>query len=338
MEYRHLNATDVSVSVLGLGCMGMSGFYGPADVAESKRTIGAALDAGINLLDTGDLYGMGRNELLIREALAQRRREDVFIAVKFGPQRDPDGNFVGLDCSPPAVKNSLAQTLAKLGTDYVDLYQPARVDPNVPIEETVGAMAELKDRGYVRAIGLSEAGAETIRRANAAHPVSWLQIEYSLLSRDIEDDILPVCRSLGIPVSAYGVLSRGLLSAHRSGAHAMTGGDFRQLLPRFHGENLDKNLQLVRALEEVASERGCTVTQLAIAWVVAQGRDLLPLIGARRQARLDEALAALDVSLSHDELRMIDSAVPKGAAAGARYNPDQMALLDSERSGGHQHA
>lgn len=338
MQYHPLHGTDAQVSRLGLGCMGMSGFYGPADAAESKRTVDAALEAGINVLDTGDLYGMGHNELLLRDALTQRRREEVFIAVKFGPRRDPAGNFVGLDCSPAAVKNSLAHTLTRLGTDYVDLYQPARVDPNVPIEETVGAIAEMKDKGYVRAIGLSEASVDTIRRAHAEHPVSWLQIEYSLLSRDIEVAILPACRELGIPVSAYGVLSRGLLSEQGHQARGARPDDFRHHLPRFQRGNLDSNLAIVQSLQTVAADKGYTVAQLAIAWVLAQGSDILPLVGARSRHRLGEALGALQVSLSGDDLARIESIAPKGAAAGARYDEGQMAMLDSERSRGYSSA
>jgi len=333
MNDRDLSAVDAGLSATGLGCMALSGFYGPASETQGIRTISTALDAGVNLLDTGDLYGMGHNELLIREALKHYRREEVFIAVKFGAQRSPDGGFVGIDCSPAAVKNSLAHTLTRLGTDYVDLYQPARIDPTVPIEETVGAIAEMKERGHVRTIGLSEAGVDTLHRAHREHPVAWLQIEYSLLSRGIEDDILPACRDLGVAISAYGVLARGLLSGRWSRSRELDGADFRSRLPRFQSGNLDTNLALVQALERIASERGCTTGQLAIAWVRAQGEDILPLIGARDPERLAESLQGAALRLTPEELERIDAAVPKGAAAGNRYDAEQMAILDSERSG-----
>jgi pyridoxine 4-dehydrogenase len=313
--------------------MGMSDFYGPADRGESIATIHAALDAGINLLDTGDFYGSGHNELLIREALARRRREDAFVAVKFGALRAPDRGFLGVDCRPAAVKNALAYTLQRLGTDYVDLYQPARVDPAVPIEETVGAIAEMVQAGYVRYVGLSEAGAETIRRAAAVHPIAWLQIEYSLIDRGIEAEILPTCRELGISVTAYGVLSRGLLSGHWTPERSAGGGaDFRAHLPRFQGENLDKNLALVDALRAVADAKGASVAQVAVAWVLSRGEDIVPLVGARRRDRLTEALGALDLRLSPDDLAQIERAVPAGAVSGTRYAEEQMALLDSEKS------
>jgi pyridoxine 4-dehydrogenase len=321
----------LSTSEIGLGCMGMSGMYGPADEAESIATIHAAMDAGVTLLDTGDFYGAGHNELLIRDALRIRDRDEVMISVKFGALRDPAGGFIGNDGRPESVKNYLTYTLTRLGTDHVDVYRPARVDPNVPIEETVGAIAEMVEAGYVRHIGLSEAGPETIRRAAAVHPIVDLQIEYSLMARGIEKEILPVCRELGIGVTAYGVLTRGLLSGHWSKERSLSGNDFRGHTPRFNGDNLDHNLRLVEALREVAEARDVTVAQAAIAWVLSRGEDIVPLIGARRRDRLQEALGALEVELTEEDLTAIEQAVPAGAAAGDRYDPAQMAHLDSER-------
>ncbi|WP_431856281.1 aldo/keto reductase [Azospirillum sp.] len=330
---RTLGSTGPTVSALGLGCMGMSDLYGPSDRAESIATIHAALDAGVTLLDTGDFYGMGHNEMLIGEALKGRRREDVQISVKFGAQRDPAGNWIGYDARPSAVKTALAYTLRRLGTEYIDVYRPARLDPAVPIEETVGAIADMVKAGYVRHIGLSEVGAETIRRAAAVHPIVDLQIEYSLISRGIEDAILPACRALGIGVTAYGVLSRGLISGHWSKGKAAE-KDFRAVSPRFQGENLERNLALVDALRGVAERLSASVAQVAIAWVLARGTDIVPLVGARRRDRLAESLGALDLTLSVEDLAAIEAAVPKGAAAGDRYAPSQMAHLDSERGHG----
>src|SRR5580693_4709310 len=321
------------VSRAGLGLMGMSGIYGQADDHESLATIRAAIDAGITLLDTGDFYGMGHNELLLRDALrgSGMRRDQVFIQVKFGGQRDPSGAFVGHDASPNAVKTSLSYTLTRLGTDYVDLYQPARLDPRVPIEDTVGAVAEMIKAGYVRYLGLSEVGVDTIRRAHAVHPVSALQIEYSLMSRGIEKTILPTVRELGISVTAYGILSRGLLS---SGTARLADDDPRRRFPRFRGENHDRNLELLAGLEAIADQENVTAAQLAIAWVASRGRDIIPLIGTKRRDRLDEALKALDLPLSTDELAAIEAAVPADAVAGERYDAAQVAMLDSERSTG----
>jgi aryl-alcohol dehydrogenase-like predicted oxidoreductase len=316
------------VSRAGLGLMGMSGIYGRADDRESLATIHAAVDAGITLLDTGDFYGMGHNELLLRDALRDIPRESVFIQVKFGGQRDPSGGFIGHDASPNAVKNSLAYTLTRLGTDYVDLYQPARLDPRVPIEETAGAVAEMIKAGYVRYLGLSEMGADTIRRAHAVHPVAALQIEYSLMSRGIEARILPTVRELGISVTAYGILSRGLLS---SGTARLAPGDPRARFPRFSDENHARNLELLAALEAIADDRGVTAAQLAIAWVASRGDDIIPLIGTKRRDRLAEAFKALDLTLSTDDLAAIEAAVPADAVAGDRYEAAQVATLDSER-------
>jgi aryl-alcohol dehydrogenase-like predicted oxidoreductase len=331
MDMRKLGTTGPEVSAIGLGAMGMSGMYGPADEAESVATVHAALDAGINLIDTGDFYGMGHNELLIRRALEGRDRDAVVISVKFGAQRGPDHSWLGYDASPAATKTALAYTLRRLGTDHVDVYRPARLDPNVPIEETIGAIAEMVEAGYVRHIGLSEVGAETIRRAAAVHPIVDLQIEYSLLSRSLEREILPACRELGIAITAYGVLSRGLISGHWSADRSVAQGDFRAYSPRFQGDNLERNLELVEALREVADSAGATVAQVAIAWVLSRGDDIVPLIGARRRERLQEALGALELDLSGDDLERIERAVPPGSAAGERYAAPQMATLDSER-------
>jgi pyridoxine 4-dehydrogenase len=314
--------------------MGMSDLYGPADQAESIATIHAALDAGVTLLDSGDFYGMGHNELLLRDALRGRAREQVVLSVKFGVLRDPTGRAVGNDGRPAAVKNFLAYTLRRLGTDYVDVYRPARVDPVVPIEDTVGAIADMVQAGYVRHVGLSEAGADTLRRAQAVHPIADLQIEYSLFSRSVEAVILPACRQLGVGVTAYGVLSRGLLSGHWSKERAGAAADFRSGSPRFQGENLDRNLALVEALRAVATAKGATVAQVAIGWVLSRGEDIVPLVGARRRDRLAEALGALTLDLTADDLAQIEQAVPLGAAAGERYNAHGMAALDSERGGG----
>ncbi|MCW3001237.1 MAG: putative aldo/keto reductase [Conexibacter sp.] len=329
MQTRSLGTTGPTVSALGLGAMGMSGMYGPADRAESIATIHAALDAGITLIDTGDFYGMGHNELLIEEALRGRDRDAVTLSVKFGALRGPDSSWGGNDSRPVAVKNFLAYTLTRLGTDYVDIYRPARLDPAVPIEETVGAIAEMVQAGYVRHIGLSEAGPDTIRRAAATHPICDVQIEYSLISRGIEDRILPTTRELGIGITAYGVLSRGLISGHWS-RDRDTAGDFRSGSPRFQGENLDHNLGLVDALREVADDAGASVAQVAIAWVLARGEDIVPLVGARTRERLSEALGALELRLDDAAMARIEAAVPPGSAAGDRYNAAQMAHLDSE--------
>ena len=292
MNTRDLSPTGPTVSVLGLGCMGMSDLYGPADDAESIATIHAALDAGINLLDTGDYYAMGDNELLIRRALADRERDSAVISVKFGVLRDPAGGWSGVDGRPEAVKNFLAYSLHRLGTDHVDIYRLGRFNPQVPIEETVGAIAEMIEAGYVRHIGLSEVGAETIRRAHSTHPISDLQIEYSLISRGIEGQILPTCEELGIGITAYGVLSRGLLSGHWSADRETGPADFRSHAPRFSGENLERNLELVDAIRGIAEAKAATVAQVAIAWVLSRGERVVPLVGARTRERLAESLGA----------------------------------------------
>jgi aryl-alcohol dehydrogenase-like predicted oxidoreductase len=327
------DSAAVRTGALGLGLMGMSDVYGPADEAESIATIEAAVAAGMVFLDTGDFYGMGHNEMLLGRALRQLAipRESVRVSVKFGAQRGPDGSWFGFDARPAAVKTALAYTLKRLGVEYIDVYRPARLDQNVPIEETVGAIGELVQAGYVRHIGLSEVGAETIRRAHAVHPITDLQIEYSLISRGLESAILPTTRELGIGITAYGVLSRGLISGHWAPGHGLAAGDFRNFTPRFQGENLTHNLSLVEELRSIAEAKGVSVAQIVIAWVLAQGEDIVPLIGARRRDRLTEALGSLDVELTAADLEQIEKAVPKDSAAGSRYAAAQMHALDSEK-------
>lgn len=329
MEARRLGLTGPAVSAIGLGCMGMSDLYGATHETASLETLHAALDAGITLLDTGDFYGAGHNELLLRDALRGRRRDNAVISVKFGALREPSGAWIGVDARPVAVKNFLAYTLRRLGTDYVDIYRPARLDPTVPIEETVGAIADMVKAGHVKYVGLSEVGAETLRRAHAVHQVADLQIEYSLFSRGVEEKILPACRELGIGVTAYGVLSRGLLSGHWSKDRQAR--DFRAILPRFHGENLDRNLALVEALRMFARTKDATVAEVAIAWVLSRGPDIVPLVGARRLDQLAEVLRAGDLALTSSDLAKIEQAVPVHAAAGNRYHEQGMHGLDSER-------
>jgi pyridoxine 4-dehydrogenase len=330
MNTRKLGSAGPTVSAIGLGCMGMSDFYGPTDRSESIATIHAALDAGINLLDTGDFYGMGHNEMLIGEALKGVNRDRFQISVKFGALRGPDRSWLGYDSRPAAVRTFLSYSLQRLGVDHIDIYRPARLDPSVPIEETIGAMADLIKAGYIRHIGLSEVGSETIRRAHKVHPIADLQIEYSLISRGIESDILKTCRELGIGITAYGVLSRGLISGHwsKDGARA---GDFRGNSPRFQAGNVDANLALVDRLRAIAQEVGATPAQLAIAWVAAQGNDIVPLVGARRRDRLTEALGALNVKLSPSHLAELAKTFPPGVAAGERYPESQLVHMDSER-------
>jgi aryl-alcohol dehydrogenase-like predicted oxidoreductase len=330
MRLVRLGKDGPMVSELGLGCMGMSGGYGPADDVESIATIHAALEAGITMLDTGDFYGSGQNEMLIRDALQGGKRERAFLSVKFGAQRAPDGKFLGDDGRPHSVKNFLAYSLKRLGTDYVDLYQAARVDPTVPIEDTVGAIADMVKAGYVRHIGISEASARSIRRAHAVHPIAALQIEYSLLSRDIEKDILPTIRELGVALVAYGVLSRGLISDNARASKES--GEIRTRMPRFSAENFPRNLALVRALGEIAREKNASTVQLAFAWVRSRGSDIVPLIGARRRAQLTEVLGALDVTLTPADLARIAEAVPRDAVAGTRYLPAVLAHMDSEHA------
>ncbi len=332
MQRRKLGASGPEVGAIGLGCMGMSDFYGPADRTESTATIHAALDSGATLIDTGDFYGQGHNEMLIAEALRGRRREDYVLSVKFGALRDPSMGFIGYDARPEAVKNFLTYSLKRLGADHIDVYRPARLDPAVPIEETVGAIADCVAKGYVRAIGLSEVGAATIRRAAKVHPISDLQIEYSLVVRMIEGEILPACRELGIGITAYGVLARGLISGHWSKERSMS-QDFRTFSSRFSGDNLDHNLALVDALGKIAEARGASVAATAVAWVMAQGPDIVPLVGARKRSQWAESSAAEAIRLSAADIAAIEQAVPKGAARGERYPAQAMANLDSERRG-----
>ncbi|CAN5265481.1 aldo/keto reductase [soil metagenome] len=327
MKMRQLGKSGPRVSAVGLGCMAMSDAYGPAIETESVATIHAALDAGITLLDTGDFYGMGHNEMLLGRALRGVPREKYLLSVKFGGQVAPDRRFIGFDASPNALKAALGYSLKRLNTDHIDIYRPARLDPKVPVEETVGAIGEMVKAGYVRYVGLSEVGAETIRRANATHPICDLQIEYSLMTRGMESEILPVLRELGIAVTAYGVLSRGLIGS----AMAAKGGGTRAHLPRFQGENLQKNLALVAALEAVAADRGVNAVQLAATWVLSRGDDIVPLAGARKSSQLADFIAAAELVLSPAEIGRIEAAMPAGAVVGDRYPASQMGMLDSER-------
>jgi aryl-alcohol dehydrogenase-like predicted oxidoreductase len=331
---RQLGRTGPVVSAFGLGCMGMSDMYGPSDRAESLATFDAAVEAGMTLIDTGDFYGMGHNEMLIGEALKNHKRDKLVISVKTGALRDPAGQFLGFDSRPAAIKNFLAYSLKRLNVDHIDIYRPSRLDPQVPIEDTIGAIAEMVQAGYVRHIGLSEMGSETIRRAAKVAPIVDLQIEYSLVSRGVEADILPTLRELGIGMTAYGVLSRGLISGHWTKDTGQSGRDFRAHSPRFQGDNLEANLKLAEALRGVAESKGVTTAQAAIAWVASRGDDIVPLIGARRRDRLTEALGALDVDLSTDDLAAIEAAVPESAVAGTRYAEPMMRFLDSERRAG----
>ena len=327
---RKLGQNGPIVSSIGLGCMGMSDLYGPVDEDESIATLLAALDAGISLLDTADFYGMGHNELLIRDALRHRARENITLSVKFGALRDPAGRWSGFDNRPVSIKNFLAYSLRRLNTEYIDIYRPARIDPSIPIEEIIGGIARMVKLGYVRYIGLSEVSAETIRRAHAIHPITDVQIEYSLFSRSIEEQILPTCRELGISITAYGVLGRGLLSGHWHRDRQIPKEDFRAHNPRFNQAHIDHNLMLVESLRGVAAAHGMTVAQLAIGWLLSRGEDIVPLIGARKPHQLEEALE-LNVSLSPDVIAAIEQLIPKEAVAGARYDAAGMSHLDSER-------
>jgi len=326
---RQLGSTGPTVFPLALGCMGMSGMYGKSEDDEGIATIHAALDQGVTLVDTGDFYGMGHNEMLIARAL-KGRRDKALLSVKFGALRSPDGAWTGFDGRPASVKNFAAYSLTRLGVDHIDIYRPARLDPQVPIEDTIGAISELIKSGHVRSIGLSEVGVGTIRRAHAVHPICDLQIEYSLISRGPERDILPVLEELEIGVTAYGVLSRGLLS----GSAPSGSGDFRSSLPRFRGENLARNQRLIDELRKIASEKGMTPSQLAIAWVLAKGSSIVPVIGARKRTQLTEAFGALQFELSEDDIARLEEAIPSAAVGGTRYDEHQMKMLDSERGKG----
>jgi aryl-alcohol dehydrogenase-like predicted oxidoreductase len=323
---RQLSSSGPTVFPVGLGCMGMSGIYGRSDESESIATIHEALDRGITLIDTGDFYGMGLNEMLIGKAL-KGRRDKAHLSVKFGALRSPDGAWFGYDARPAAVKNFLAYSLNRLGVDHIDIYRPARLDPAVPIQETVGAISDLIKAGYVRYVGLSEVGPETIRKAHSVCHVTDLQIEYSLISRGPESEIFPVLEELGIGVTAYGVLSRGLLSGSKPSGQ----GDFRAYMPRFKGENFVQNQRLIEALGRVAAEKNVSAAQLAIAWALAKGKRIIPVMGARTRKQLDEALAALEVHLSPEDMVRLEEAVPASAVAGTRYDEHHMKMLDSER-------
>jgi aryl-alcohol dehydrogenase-like predicted oxidoreductase len=325
MQYRRLGKSSLVVSALGLGCMGMSQSYGTPDDTESLATINHAIDRGITMLDTADMYGGGTNEELLSPVLGKRRNE-VVLATKFGNMRQPDGRFLGVNGSPAYVQQACEASLKRLKISTIDLFYLHRVDTSVPIEDTIGAMARLIDQGKVRYLGLSEAGAKTIRRAHATYPIAALQSEYSLWTRDPEGEILSTCRELGIGFVPYSPLGRGILTGQVKSAE-FGPKDFRRISPRFQGDNFQKNLALVTRVEQIASEKRCTPAQLALAWVLAQGEDIVPIPGTKRRTYLDQNLGALDVSLTASDLRRIDEAIPRGAAVGARYPDEYMNRL-----------